>query len=81
MRILARDVSITLERAQHTSIQNHLACVVSQIAPPVGHQVLVRLDASGTPVLARLTARAADQLQLRVGMHVWAQIKAVSLVR
>ena len=81
VRILARDVSITLERAQHTSIQNHLPCVVSQIAPPVGHQVLVRLDASGTHVLARLTARAADQLQLRVGMHVWAQIKAVSLVR
>lgn len=81
VRILARDVSITLERAQHTSIQNHLPCVVMQIATPVGHQVLVRLDASGTPVLARLTARAADQLQLRPGMPVWAQIKAVSLVR
>jgi molybdate transport system ATP-binding protein len=81
VRILARDVSITLERAQHTSIQNHLPCVVAQIAPPVGHQVLVRLDARGTPVLARLTARAADQLQLRPGLPVWAQIKAVSLVR
>ena len=81
VRILARDVSITLERAQHTSIQNHLPCVVAQIAPAIGYQVLVRLDASGTPVLARLTARAADQLQLRPGMPVWAQIKAVSLVR
>ncbi|TXI59904.1 MAG: molybdenum ABC transporter ATP-binding protein [Limnohabitans sp.] len=81
VRILARDVSITLERAQGTSIQNHLHCVVEQIAEPVGHQVLVRLNASGTPVLARLTARAADQLQLRPGMPVWAQIKAVSLVR
>jgi len=74
-------VSITLERAQGTSIQNHLACVVEQIAEPVGHQVLVRLNASGTPVLARLTARAADQLQLRPGLPVWAQIKAVSLAR
>ena len=81
VRILARDVSITLARAQHTSIQNHLPCVVAQIAPPVGHQVLVRLDASGTPILARLTARAVDQLQLRPGLPVWAQIKAVSLVR
>ena len=81
VRILARDVSITLERASGTSIQNHLACVVAQIAAPVGHQVLVRLDASGTPVLARLTTRAADQLQLRPGLQVWAQIKAVSLVR
>ena len=81
VRILARDVSITLERAQHTSIQNHLSCVVAQIAPPAGHQVLVRLEAGGMPVLARLTARAVDQLQLRPGLQVWAQIKAVSLVR
>ena len=55
--------------------------MVAQIAAPSGHQVLVRLDVQGTPVLARLTARAADQLQLHPGMPVWAQIKAVSLVR
>jgi len=82
VRILARDVSITLERASGTSIQNHLACVVEQLAADTsGHQMLVRLNASGTPVLARLTARAVDRLQLRPGLAVWAQIKAVSLVR
>ena len=81
VRILARDVSITLARAEGTSIQNHLPCVVAQIAAPVSHQVLVRLDAHGTPVLARLTARAVNQLQLRPGLPVWAQIKAVSLAR
>jgi molybdate transport system ATP-binding protein len=82
LRVLARDVSITLTRAEHTSIQNHLPCTVVKIAPDAAtHQVLVRLDAQGTPVLARLTARAAEQLQLRPGLSVWAQIKAVSLVR
>ena len=82
VRILARDVSITLERAQRTSIQNHLSCVVEQLAPDAsGRQVLVRLSAGGTPVLARLTARAVHQLQLHPGMPVWAQIKAVSLAR
>ena len=82
VRILARDVSITLERATGTSIQNHLPCVVEQLAPDAaGHQVLVRLNASGTPIVARLTARAAHQLQLQSGMAVWAQIKAASLVR
>jgi molybdate transport system ATP-binding protein len=56
--------------------------VVAQLAPDAaGHQVLVRLNASGTPIVARLTARAAHQLQLQPGMPVWAQIKAVSLVR
>lgn len=82
VRILARDVSITLAKAEHTSIQNHLPCVVRQLAPDAsGHQVLVQLDAQGTLVLARLTARAVDQLQLRPGLSVWAQIKAVSFVR
>ncbi len=82
VRILARDVSVTLVHATGTSIQNHLPCVVAQLAPDAaGHQVLVRLNASGTPIVARLTARAAHQLQLQPGMPVWAQIKAVSLVR
>ena len=82
VRILARDVSITLARAEGSSIQNHLPCVVEQLAPEAGgHQVLVRLQAQGMPVLARLTARAVEQLQLRPGLAVWAQIKAVSLAR
>lgn len=81
VRILARDVSITLERASGTSIQNHLPCVIQQMTAPAAHQILLRLDANGTPVLARLTSRAVEQLQLRPGMAVWAQIKAVSLVR
>ena len=82
VRVLARDVSITLARAEQTSIQNHVPCVVQQLVPHgTGQQVLVQLDAQGTPLLARLTGRAVNQLQLRPGMPVWAQIKAVSLVR
>ena len=81
LRILARDVSITRERAQGTSIQNHLPCTVEHIGGPEGHQVLLRLNAGGTPILARLTKRAVHQLQLQPGQSVWAQIKAVSLVQ
>lgn len=82
LRILARDVSITLERARDTSIQNHLLCVVECLAPePGGQQVLVQLNALGTTVLARVTARAVSRLSLHPGQQVWAQIKAVSLMR
>jgi len=82
LRILARDVSITLAQACDTSIQNHLPCVVECLAPePGGQQVLVQLSAKGTPVLARVTARAVHRLSLHVGQQVWAQIKAVSLMR
>lgn len=82
LRILARDVSITLQRASDTSIQNHLPCVVVRLAPEPGtQQVLVQLDTQGTTVLARVTARAVHRLSLQPGQQVWAQIKAVSLMR
>jgi len=42
--------------------------------------VLVRLEAGGTPLLARITRRSRDQLQLQPGKNVWAQIKAVALL-
>lgn len=81
VRILARDVSITLARAQDSSIQNHLPVQITQIVPqPDDHQCLLQLQAGETLLLARVTARAVQLLQLRVGQAVWAQIKAVSLV-
>jgi len=82
LRILARDVSVTLTRAQDTSIQNHLPCTIEQIAASADpQQALLRLQAGDTRLLARLTTRAVHQLQLQPGQSVWAQIKAVSLVR
>ena len=81
LRILARDVSITTEAPHHTSIQNVLPCVIESMhsdAHP--SQVLVRLRCGQAVVLARITARAADALQLHTGKAVWAQIKAVALV-
>ncbi|NBX20950.1 MAG: hypothetical protein EBR58_06040 [Betaproteobacteria bacterium] len=39
------------------------------------------LDCAGTPLWARLTRRAMDQLELQPGQAVWAQIKAMALVR
>lgn len=81
LRILARDVSIATQAPQHTSIQNVLPCVIEAIqgdAHP--SQVLVRLRCGQAVLLARITARAADVLQLHTGMAVWAQVKAVALV-
>ncbi len=81
LRILARDVSITLERAQGTSIQNHVPCVVQAMVPDSSdHQMLVQLRHGEALLVARVTRRAVDMLQLRESMAVWAQIKAVSMV-
>ena len=38
------------------------------------------LDAGGTPLLARITRRSADQLAITPGQALWAQIKTVALL-
>ena len=80
-RIHARDVSLTLARAEHTSILNILPATVVGLAPlDSPAHVLVRLDANGNPLLARITRRSSHVLSLAPGLPVWAQIKAVALL-
>jgi molybdate transport system ATP-binding protein len=80
-RVHARDVSLTLERAEHTSILNILAAkVVGAVATESPAHVLVRVQANGTPLLARITRRSSNNLGIAPGLAVWAQIKAVALL-
>jgi len=82
LRVLARDVSITLEEPRHTSIQNHLPCTIESIAPDAhASQLLLRLRCGPSVLLARLTRRAQDTLGLYPGRSVWAQVKSVALVQ
>lgn len=80
-RVHARDVSLALYPAEGSSITNVLSACVVELAPAdTPAHVLVRLDAAGTPLLARITRRSADQLGVRPGQQLWAQIKAVALL-
>lgn len=84
VRVLARDVSLTRTRASDTSIQNHLACTVASMVPdahPSQCLVQLRCASSDAVLLARITARAVDALQLAPGLSVWAQVKSVALIR
>jgi molybdate transport system ATP-binding protein len=80
-RILARDVSLALMPQVQTSILNCVDATVVHLAPTdtPGH-VLVRLNAAGHPLLARITRRSADRLLIRPGLALRAQIKAVALL-
>jgi molybdate transport system ATP-binding protein len=80
-RIHARDVSLALVPQTQSSILNCVAATVIDLAPTdtPGH-MLVRLDAEGTPLLARITQRSAARLDIRSGLAVHAQIKAVALL-
>lgn len=79
--VRARDVSLTLTPPQDSSILNVLPVRVEDMvetAEPA--QIMVRLDAGGTPLLARITRYSRDQLALVPGSHAWAQVKSVSLL-
>ena len=81
VRILARDVSLALDTHSDSSILNILPAVVEQLADDTHPALaLVRLDAGSVPLVARITRRSAAKLDLRPGLKVWAQIKAVALV-
>ncbi|MGA7949030.1 MAG: TOBE domain-containing protein, partial [Thiobacillaceae bacterium] len=81
VRVLARDVSLALERQTGTSILNTLPANVVEIADDAHPAlVLVKLKLGASPLVARLTKRSAAALDLRPGHAVWAQIKAVALI-
>jgi len=81
VRILARDISLALDKGKDTSIVNALQgqvqAIVDEAHPALA---LVRLHVGNTPLISRLTKRSAALLDLRPGMTLWAQIKAVALI-
>src|SRR4029079_8425987 len=80
-RIRARDVSIALERPQSISMQNILAATVLEISVEYGAIVDVKLAVGGTTLLARVTRKAAAELQLAPGLPGHALVKAVAIDR
>lgn len=81
VKVQARDVSLSLHAEEASSILNRLPVTVTQeIAADNSAHVLVRLDAGGTPLLARITRFSRDQLHLHPGQTLWAQIKAVAVL-
>jgi molybdate transport system ATP-binding protein len=81
VRIRARDVSIALERPQRISIQNVLAGRITEVGPEHDGIVDVAMAVGSAQLRSRITGRAARQLGLAPGLHVYALVKAVSLGR
>ncbi|MEO8020070.1 MAG: molybdenum ABC transporter ATP-binding protein [Pseudomonadota bacterium] len=80
IQVLARDVIVASELPRGLSVRNRVAARVVSITPDAGRSVLVELDIGRTStLLARITARASEELMLAADKQVWALIKAVSL--
>ena len=84
IRVQARDVSLTLERQQGTSVLNIFAATVASVASDSPGQVMVALNvgqgADGATLLARITQKSVEALQLQPGRAVFAQVKGVAVL-
>ncbi len=82
LRILARDISLTLQEQRDSSIANRIQGEVIAVAEDAHPAMcLVQLQIGPSTLLARITQRSADQLDIAPGRRVWVQIKSVALVR
>ena len=79
LRIAARDVSLSLSPPADSSILNAIPCTVTAIRPVNASRLIVSLQAPGLPLLAGITRRSCDHLQLKAGTRVHALIKSIAL--
>ena len=83
LRVLARDVSLSLTEQPGSSIVNQIPVVVEALADDAHpSQVLVRVrtQAGTSALLARVTRRSAQALALAPGQAMWAMVKSVALL-
>lgn len=78
IRVQATDVSLVLQPPTNTSIRNILRAKVVEIFDADG-QVEVQLDVGGRSLWARISPWARDELNIKPGQWLYAQIKSVSI--
>ncbi len=83
VRIAARDVSLTLEQPERTSILNIFPAQVAEISAlrGGGPHLTVRVEVGSQSLLARITRKSGDLLALTPGKQVYAQVKGVAVLR
>ena len=82
IRILASDVSLTLNPHIDSSILNVLSGKIVEIINDEDPAMsLVRLKVGANYLLARLTLKSLQKLDLTLGKNIWIQIKSAAIVR
>ena len=83
LRILARDISLSLAEEAHSSILNRLRATVLQIEETSDSAMCVVQLGIGenTRLLSRVSRKSARWLNLEPGSLVWAEIKAVAILQ
>ncbi len=81
VRIMAHDVILSRSRPEGLSAQNILAGHVARVVSGAGPGAIVHVDVGGHEILARITRRAVEQLDLQPGQEVHAILKSLSVAR
>ena len=79
LRIAASDVSIARDRPTATTILNVLRATIEEVHTVDAATALVRLRVGNQSLLARVTNRSVQRLELRPGERVFAQVKSVTV--
>ncbi|AEI93517.1 molybdenum ABC transporter ATP-binding protein [Roseobacter litoralis] len=81
LRIEAQDVMLATEKPNAISALNILPATVATLRLGDGPGALVQIKAGENLLLARITRRSVEALNLKVGTPVYAVLKAVSIPR
>ncbi len=84
LRVFAGDVSLAREKPLQSTITNVLPARILSATASGDYELIAVLglgaDGEGARLLARVTRRSWDLLELDEGIGVYAQVKAVALV-
>ena len=82
IRILARDVSLSVSQPEQSSILNCFESEVIDVKQD-NHpgQMLAKIDIGHANIIARISAKSAHDLSIKPNKKVWAQVKSVAIVQ
>jgi len=79
LRIRANDISLCRQRPAKTTVLNLLDVVIEDVQDTRGPTQLVRIVAGQERLIARVTRRSREELNLQPGDRLVAQVKAVAV--
>jgi molybdate transport system ATP-binding protein len=84
VNIPARDVSLSKDKEENSSILNIWKATIVEMADAGPGQVIIKLCGSQAadqqPLLARITKKSREKMQLAIGQQLYARIKSVGLL-
>ncbi|MDH5600101.1 MAG: molybdenum ABC transporter ATP-binding protein [Gammaproteobacteria bacterium] len=77
----ARDVSLTLDKAEHSSILNILPVEVSKVHQEKNGKHIIECCLEKTKIISMISIRSLHKLNIKAGSKLFAQFKATALVK